>query len=1528
MKKTIITLAIILGIALGASAQNKSLFDLGPERETYDDNYSDNHDGGVFGFSLPTTHGSNDDVTDPLDGGALLLIGFGAAYVGLRRKNLNLLSAVLLLVALAFGQTAQAMVSTPMTFEGRTVSYGNTSQYTWYIHGFLGSQNQPSTLGNSQTFNNQQVISSGGNSVTIDGKLYFAEASSLTDVTTGSEVTLVFESPNYWFYGAMVKTLNNAIVTECTYSISNDNHTVTVTIPSDKTFGKLYLDCVNHAPMTDQNTTISGIEESYVYNGSAVTPVPTVTYGTTPLIQGTDYTVSYANNNNFGTGTVIVTGTGNYIGSVSKDFSLIPDYAAFWGAGNDGSEAHPYTISTTAGLDMLSFEVNRGIPFDGKFFQLGDNITYSYTNNWNEFTGADGNFQPIGYSDILGQRSAPFKGNFDGCGHTISGIRICNINSISSEDVFRGLFGYVKDGSVKNLVLDDAQICGYKHVGGIVGEFFGSIVENCRVTAHVAVYANYDYSCYLGGIVGNNLGNIRGCTSSALVSRNGHAMNSTFGGVIGRAGLMESGNHFVHDCFAIGASVDASQLGGALFGENNDDYPYNSSNYYHNCTANGIGNNVGSGNRGDQEGACQAYSITAGDGVSLSLVGAPVATYNVSGITRYDGCISYGDMIYAPSGATVTLNLEGSHSGFYATNYGTIAANGNHFTLTMGAGNTVITAIPCATPTGLAKSDITPHSATLSWNGNSEGYIVSIARENDDTWTDYFTINTSYTFNNLKGDTKYYVKVKGDCDSYGQSSETDTIGFTTLVSCAVPTGLHIVDNSITAHGATFAWDAEEGATFQYAFGLASETNTQNVTFNSETSNNTVTLTELEENSEYRFFLRKKCGEDDYSRLLDLSFQTLIACPAPTDLAVSDITTQTATLSWSGSSESYQVSYRTAAYVDGFEETFPTNTRPIGWEEKSGLLSSVLAGGSFTYGNKWKFGSKNGVFNIHTCLEIYYTNTRQWLISPAFTVPQGGNLEFDLALAKANDSNTPTAPELNGTDDRFVVLVTTDNKASWSILREWNNSGSSYIYNTINHTALGEHVSLDLSDYAGQMVRIAFYGESTVSNAINYIHIDNMVIGTTVPASAWQNVSTENHTVTLNNLTPATPYEVKLQGNCGSEGLSLETKVRRFTTTANSYTKSIVGYPNNTSGWHLVASPLAGCIPATAVTHLTDNTYDLYYFDQTGSNNGSEWKNYKAHDEFVNLEPGRGYLYANSADVTLAFSGRPYHGDGVVALAYSTANPNAAMHGWNLIGNPFITDAILEGRSFYRMNANGSELIAADGSTVYAKEGIFVKATSANETATFAQQRSRATDEGKRIILNVSQGNDIIDRAILRFDEGTTLPKFQIHEDNPKLYIPQDGKEYAIVSVGRDGALSTEIPVNFKAKKNGEYTLTVLGTESSQFSVLSLIDHLTGANIDLLTTPCYTFTAQNDDYASRFKLVFNAINDENEDFAFISNGEIMVNGDGIIQVIDMLGHVLVCRDAARHVSTTGMTPGVYVLRLVDEANVKTQKIVIR
>ena len=90
-------------------------------------------------------------------------------------------------------------------------------------------------------------------------------------------------------------------------------------------------------------------------------------------------------------------------------------------------------------------------------------------------------------------------------------------------------------------------------------------------------------------------------------------------------------------------------------------------------------------------------------------------------------------------------------------------------------------------------------------------------------------------------------------------------------------------------------------------------------------------------------------------------------------------------------------------------------------------------------------------------------------------------------------------------------------------------------------------------------------------------------------------------------------------------------------------------------------------------------------------------------------------------------------------------------------------------------------------------------------------------------------------------------------------------------------------------------------------------------------------AKTTDYESRFKLVY-AVKDGpstgSGTFAFISNGNIIVYGEGTLQVIDMTGRILICRDAMHCVSTTGMTPGVYVLRLINGDDVKTQKIVIQ
>ena len=67
--------------------------------------------------------------------------------------------------------------------------------------------------------------------------------------------------------------------------------------------------------------TISGITAK-TYNGKAQTQTVTVKDGDTTLTAGTDYTVSYKNNTNAGTASVIITGIGSYTDSVTKTFTI------------------------------------------------------------------------------------------------------------------------------------------------------------------------------------------------------------------------------------------------------------------------------------------------------------------------------------------------------------------------------------------------------------------------------------------------------------------------------------------------------------------------------------------------------------------------------------------------------------------------------------------------------------------------------------------------------------------------------------------------------------------------------------------------------------------------------------------------------------------------------------------------------------------------------------------------------------------------------------------------------------------------------------------------------------------------------------------------------------------------------------------------------------------------------------------------------------------------------------------------------
>ena len=264
-----------------------------------------------------------------------------------------------------------------------------------------------------------------------------------------------------------------------------------------------------------------------------------------------------------------------------------------------------------------------------------------------------------------------------------------------------------------------------------------------------------------------------------------------------------------------------------------------------------------------------------------------------------------------------------------------------------------------------------------------------------------------------------------------------------------------------------------------------------------------------------------------------------------------------------------------------------------------------------------------------------------------------------------------------------------------------------------------------------------------------------------------------------------------------------------------------------------------------------------------------------------------------------------------------------------------------------MNEDGTaiEPVAVSSTTAIAPcTGVMVKAETTDETVTFSKTAPETAFNQGVLQIAVAQtntrGNAAVDKAIVSFNAEDRLEKFVFNKDNEQISIPQGGKDLAIANVGRDAmhCVST-MPVNFRTAENGEYTISV-SPENVEMNYLHLIDNMTGADIDLLASPSYTFNAKTTDYASRFRLVFSASGDadggDDEVFAFVCNGEIILTGigadacDASLQVIDVLGHI--CRDAMiaspnHRISTSGMTPGVYVLRLICGDNVKTQKIVI-
>ena len=272
-------------------------------------------------------------------------------------------------------------------------------------------------------------------------------------------------------------------------------------------------------------------------------------------------------------------------GNVSEPQEVVKDeYAGDITKGGrcDGSKEKPYEINCIEDLVVLSNIVNgNGIKFEngqlvnvngtksfkGEYLILTKNLNfkskYSYADSTRTDFGnlnnddTDGNslmtemttgtgFTPISYS------AGTFRGNFNGNEHTISNIYI---NAAEDDEKAKGLFGYAYDAYIGNLTIT-GKINSNWHTGGMIGEAWGSTIENCQNKVDIIGYN------MVGGIAGTSAKKIEKCKNYGTLEITGNYYG--YGGAGGIIGVSSGEETEINNCINYGKITGLHNSGGIL----------------------------------------------------------------------------------------------------------------------------------------------------------------------------------------------------------------------------------------------------------------------------------------------------------------------------------------------------------------------------------------------------------------------------------------------------------------------------------------------------------------------------------------------------------------------------------------------------------------------------------------------------------------------------------------------------------------------------------------------------------------------------------------------------------------------------------------------------------------------------------------------------------------------------------------------------------------------------------------------------
>ena len=276
------------------------------------------------------------------------------------------------------------------------------------------------------------------------------------------------------------------------------------------------------------------------------------------------------------------------------------------------------------------------------------------------------------------------------------------------------------------------------------------------------------------------------------------------------------------------------------------------------------------------------------------------------------------------------------------------------------------------------------------------------------------------------------------------------------------TATNVTDNSLTLN---WSDTINSGATYT----IYNMADTSVVAAN--VSATTYSVTGLTPNTSYSFGVEVNCSATDMARIMTVSART-------------------------------QCGVEMLPFTMNFDASISSD--PCWRGASNATAAQVFAGTALTLGNpsNWSFTSsdRDGLAGGHYYKNVYGSSVKSWMITPSIDLSNATNaqLSFDVALTDYNNAALPDANGDTNNSQAFMVIISTDGGNTWDSTDAtiWQNVGGDYTYASLASLTYQNKV-IDLSQYAGDTIKIAFYCQSLWSGGDNDLHLDNISVTGTV-----------------------------------------------------------------------------------------------------------------------------------------------------------------------------------------------------------------------------------------------------------------------------------------------------------------------------------------------------------------------------------------------------------------------------------------------